>query len=80
MSRPHQAAGLKRTGSSDANVLWPNVVGTRWGLGHPGAEWEKLTEKVENILQTENDLVKTSEGSNASGVLLLSLAAWTGEI
>lgn len=50
------------------------------GLGHPGAEWEKLTEKVENILQTENDLVKTSEGSNASGVLLLSLAAWTGGI
>lgn len=67
----------KQIDSSDGNVLWPNVVET------DGAQTSGLNEtvdgEVENMLRSVSDLIKTSEGSNASGLLLLSSAAWTEE-
>lgn len=41
---------------------------------------ETVDREVENMLRSVSDLIKTSEGSNTSGLLLLSLAAWTEEI
>lgn len=47
-----------------------------------GAQSSGLNETVdreeENMLRRLSDLVETSEGSNASGLLLLSLTVWTG--
>lgn len=59
----------------NANALQPNVVET------DGAQSSGLNETaVENMLRSVSDLIKTTEGSNTSGLLLLSLAAWTGRV
>lgn len=41
---------------------------------------ETVDGEVENMLQSVSDLIKTSEGSNTSGLLLLSSAARMKEI
>lgn len=67
--RPRQGCRARMdTASSDANVLWPNVVET------DGAQSSGLNEtvdvEVENRLWGVSNLIKTSAGSNISGLQL----------
>lgn len=69
LPRPRQAGRSQMDiASSDANVLWPNVVET------DGAQSSGLNEtvdgEVENRLWSVSDLIKPSEGSNISGLPL----------
>lgn len=69
LPRPRQAGRSQMDiASSDANLLWPNVVETD-GTQSSGLN-ETVDREVENRLWSVSDLIKPSEGSNISGLPL----------